>query len=179
MTERGRDGFYHPASVDEVRELVLEARARGVNLRVRGSGHSVAASIRSDPRPASRPECGGMTVMLDRMRAVVIEPERDDEHAIVQVEGGCNLGLDPYDPSGTSTWENSLSVQLHRAGWALEALGGISHQTIAGFLMTGSAGGSTEHSLAATVLRLQFVDGTGRIHEAGAGGTGQQRCLFQ
>jgi hypothetical protein len=179
VIERGRDGYYHPAGVDEVRALVLEARARGANLRIRGSGHSVSASVRSNRNPASGAGCDGMDVMLDQMRAVVIEPEPDGEHAIVQVEGGCNLGLDPYDPSGTSTWENSLTVRLHRAGWALEALGGISHQTIAGFLMTGSAGGSTTHSLAATVLRLQFVDGTGEIHEADAGDTGRQRCLFE
>jgi hypothetical protein len=179
MIEMGRDGYYHPAGVEEVRALVVEARARGANLRIRGSGHSVAASVRSDRGPASRPGRDGMDVMLDRMRAVAIEPEPDGEHAIVEVDGGCNLGLDPYDPSGTSTWENSLTVRLHRAGWALDALGGISHQTIAGFLMTGSAGGSTTHSLAATVLRLQFVDGTGGVHEADASDTGRQRCLFE
>jgi hypothetical protein len=170
----GGDGYYHPGCLEDVGTLIRHARAHRMTLRVRGSGHSVAASIHAAGDPAH-----GLDVMLDRMRAVVIEPEPDGEHAIVQVEGGCNLGLDPYDPSGTSTWDNSLNVQLHRAGWALDALGGISHQTIAGFLMTGSAGGSIAHSLAATVLRLQFVDGRGDVHEVGAGDPREQRCLFE
>jgi len=149
-----------------------------VNLRVRGSGHSVPASIRSDRPSAGGPDTPGMDVVLDRMRAVVITPEPDGEHAIVQVDGGCNIGLDPRDPSGTSTWENSLNEQLHRAGWALRAMGGISHQTVAGFLMTGSAGGSTQHSLADTVVGLQFVDGHGEIHHVCRSDTGEKLRLF-
>jgi hypothetical protein len=178
MIERGRDGCYHPGSVEDVRALILEARTRSVNLRVRGSGHSVPASIRSDRPSAGGPDAPGMDVMLDRMRAVVITPEHDGAHAIVQVGAGCNIGLDPQDPSGTSTWENSLNVQLHRAGWALRAMGGISHQTVAGFLMTGSAGGSTQHSLADTVLGLQFVDGDGEIHDVCSSDTGEKLRLF-
>jgi D-arabinono-1,4-lactone oxidase len=178
MIERGRDGCYHPGSVEEVRELILEASTRGVNLRVRGSGHSVPASIRSDRPSAGGPDAAGMDVMLDRMRAVVITPEHDGAHAIVQVGAGCNIGLDPHDPSGTSTWENSLNVQLHRAGWALCAMGGISHQTVAGFLTTGSAGGSTQHSLADTVVGLEFVDGHGEIHHVCSSDTGEKLRLF-
>jgi hypothetical protein len=178
MIERGRDGCYHPGSVEDVRALILEARMRGVNLRVRGSGHSVPASIRSDRPSSCGPGASGMDVMLDRMRAVVITPEHDGASAIVQVGAGCNIGLDPHDPSGTSTWENSLNVQLHRAGWALRAMGGISHQTVAGFLMTGSAGGSTQHSLADTVLGLRFVDGHGEIHDVCSSDTGEKLRLF-
>jgi hypothetical protein len=171
VIERGADGYYHPSTVGQVRALVLYARDCGATLRVRGSGHSVEASIRADGHP--------IDVLLDRMRAVTITPEIDGEHAVVQVEGGCNLGLDPYDPSGTSNWNNSLSVQLHRAGWALNALGGISHQTVSGFLMTGSAGGSTKYSFGNSILRLQLVDGTGRIHEVGRDDAGENRRLFE
>lgn len=171
VIDRGADGYYHPSTVEQVRDLVLHARDVGATLRVRGSGHSVDASIRADGHP--------IDLLLDRMRAVTITPEIDGEHAVVKVEGGCNLGLDPHDPSGTSSWDNSLSVQLHRAGWALSALGGISHQTVSGFLMTGSAGGSTKHSFGNSVLRLQLVDSEGRIHEVSRDDAGEKRRLFE
>jgi FAD/FMN-containing dehydrogenase len=178
MKQPAIDGFYHPASAAEVRRLILDARRCSLNVRVRGSGHSVAASVRADRACPCSPARAGIDVMLDRMRTVDITPEDDGEHASVSVGAGCNIGLDPYDPSGTSTWENSLAARLHDAGWALDVTGGISHQTVAGFLMTGSAGGSIEHSFANAVVRLQFVDGTGEVHEVCRADGGERRRVF-
>lgn len=150
---------HHPESTDAVRQLVTDARRRGVQVRVRGAAHSVA--------PAIAPDAGGVELRLNRLRDVVITPE-EGGRALVEVGAGCNLGYDRYDPSGTSTWQNSLTQQLDQRGYALDCLGGISHQTVGGFLMTGSAGGSLVHDLGSNVVGLELVDGRGEVHRVSA-----------
>ena len=58
----------------------------------------------------------------------------------------------------TSTKAN---YYLDDRGYALPILGGISHQTVAGFLQTSSSGGSIFHGMADSILSIEFVDGTG------------------
>jgi FAD/FMN-containing dehydrogenase len=43
------DGFYHPKDEAQLKALVMLANRRGVQLRVRGSTHSVAHAIYTDP----------------------------------------------------------------------------------------------------------------------------------
>jgi len=144
--------FRHPASEREVSELIAEAKRTGLKLRVRGSGHSTAAAIYTT---------GGIDVMLDRMTGVSF-----DEPAMqVTVQAGCHLGLDPSDPAGTSTVQNSLFYQLDQHGWALPDTGGIIHQTVGGFLSTGSSGGSVQHSVGDQIVAIRLVDGSGNVHE--------------
>jgi len=152
---RSVDGFHHPRSEDELAAFVRFARRQGRQLRVRGSAHSVKAAIFSDPGSSN------VDVMLDRYAAVAF----DDERCRVTVQAGCHLGVDPRDPTRTSTWENSLLAQLDARGWALPDLGGVTHQTISGYLMTGSCGGTTRHAIEDAVLALRLVDGTGTVHE--------------
>lgn len=163
----GPDGYHHPSSEAEVAALIAYARSTGKKLRVRGSGHSVAASIHGpgwDGR--GKPPPGDVEVLLDRMRSVHIHRDAaDPTRATVEVEAGCHLGRDPYDPTGTSTWANSLNAQLQRAGFALSDLGGITHQTVGGFIATGSSGGSRQVSIHDDLERIRFVDGTGEVHE--------------
>ncbi|HEY4057449.1 MAG TPA: FAD-binding protein, partial [Kofleriaceae bacterium] len=146
------DRYLHPRSEDELVALVKRARSEGRQVRVRGSAHSVAGAIYSD---------GGYDVMLDRYRAIHV----DEANMRVTVQAGCNLGDDPRDPTGTATWESSLLAELARRGWALPDLGGVSHQTISGFLMTGSCGGTARHAIDDAVVAVRLVDGTGKIHE--------------
>ncbi|MAQ17273.1 MAG: hypothetical protein CMN30_21065 [Sandaracinus sp.] len=150
------DGFFHPADGDQVAALIAQARAQGVPLRVRGSAHSVEGAIFSGPLDGSRPPANAVTLFLDRMRGVTIDPKSME----VVARAGTHLGKDPYDPTKSSTWGNSLDLQLDQAGYALGDLGGISHQTVAGFLSTGSSGGSLSHSLEITGITL--IDGTGQ-----------------
>src|SRR5258706_656356 len=95
--------------------------------------------------------------MLDRYIGVTF----DDARMRVTVQAGCHLGRDPRDPTRTSTWENSLLAQLESRGWALPDLGGGSHQTVSGFLMTGSCGGTVIHAIEDAVVGWRIVDGTG------------------
>ncbi len=150
---RADDGYFHPRSEAEVVALVRWARASGRRLRVRGSGHSHAPAIHGAPRPVD----GWVELMLDRLDGLRF----DDTTLQVTAHAGVHLGLDPRDPTGRSTIANALCSQLHARGWALPDLGGVSHQTVAGFLSTGSAGGSLHHSFAAAVVAMRIVDGAG------------------
>jgi hypothetical protein len=162
LATRGGDGFFHPSTEDDLRALVRHARWNGVRLRVRGSAHSVARAIYTDAVVGGQ---GGsdtdIDVMLDRYAKVV---EFNDPRMRVTVQAGCHMGLDPRDPTRSSTWENSLLAQLDARGWALPDLGGVTHQTVSGFLMTGSCGGSVVHAIEEAVVAIRLIDGTGKVH---------------
>ncbi len=167
IIEKGKDGYYHPANEEELQQLVLHAHDTGIQLRVRGSQHSVAQAIYTDGYTGSgAPPASTINVMLDKYAGHTITPDPEDpRYAIAELEAGCHLGRDPYDPTHTSTWENSLNYNLQKAGYALDDLGGISHQTISGFISTGSSGGSVKYSVYNNIQRIRLIDGTGKIHD--------------
>jgi D-arabinono-1,4-lactone oxidase len=149
------DGLHHPTSEAEIVGLVRAAAAAGQRLRVRGAGHSPPASIGLDGG-------AGIEACLDRYCAWWVV---DEERRLVEAQAGIHLGRDPSDPRGEATVERSLLWQLwHRHGWAISITGGITHQTVGGFLSTGSAGGSTRHSVAGDVWAVRIVDGRGQVH---------------
>ena len=155
---RGADGFHHPASEDEIVELIRDARAHGRRVRARGSGHTFPArAIHTERFPKAQDD--EVNVLLDRWRGVRL----DESGRTAAVRAGTHLGIDPQDP--TSTWANVVLLPLDRKGWALSHLGGISHQTVAGFLSTGSNGGSLTRSAYDNVVGVRLVDGTGKVHE--------------
>ena len=163
---KGEGGYYHPGTEDEVRELILHAREEGKLIRVRGSGHSASPAIYTSddlPSPGDRPgppDDGNLNLLLDKMRAVL---SWDDATMCVTVQAGCHLGVDPSDPSHSSTTANSLFHWLDHHGWALPDTGGISHQTVGGFLSTGSSGSSIHHSVSRQLRGLRIIDGTGEV----------------
>ena len=163
---RGVDGYYHPSTEEEVVALVRYAAANALQIRVRGASHSTAWSVFTDSvddKPENRtlnrrPPAGpNLDLVLDRMNRLTWI---DEAHGVVEAEAGIHLGADPYDPVGVATLENSLLYQLFQKGWGLNDLGGITHQTVSGFLATGSAGGSLRFDLD-NVLAFRVVDGTG------------------
>jgi hypothetical protein len=157
---KGSDGFYHPSTEHEIIELIAQARESGVGIRVRGSAHSVKKAIYTDGYSPDTKMSSGINIMLDQYRSLII----DEENMTVTCNAGINLGPDPYDPSGVSTESNSLLYQLNEKGLALPDLGGITHQTVAGFLATGSSGGSLNYDLGESILSIRLIDGTGKIH---------------
>ncbi|WP_298468540.1 hypothetical protein [uncultured Erythrobacter sp.] len=163
----GADGFYHPSSEVEVIELVKFARKQKKQIRSRGATHSVAWSIYTDPVgniPPNRtlqqspPPGDQINIAFDKMRAV---KWIDEKNGIVESEPGINLGCDPRDPFHVSTLENSFLYQIFEKGWAVNTLGGITHQTLAGFTATGSAGGSTRYAWD-NAIAFRVVDGKGK-----------------
>lgn len=149
-----RNGAYHPKAVEEVQSLVAIARANAKRLRVAGSQHSVGEAVYSSDRRDLR------VILAGSLRNVEVLSQ-DGGGAVVQVGGGCYLGINPADP--TSSWSNSLNGQLDAIGFALPILGGISHQTVSGFLQTSSSGGSLRHGMASAVKAFEFVDGKGDV----------------
>jgi D-arabinono-1,4-lactone oxidase len=71
------------------------------------------------------------------------------------------MGIDPYDP--TSTDANSFFRCIDREGYAVPLTGGISHQTIGGFLSTGTSGSSLRFCLTEFIDEIEFIDGNGEI----------------
>lgn len=160
------DGYYHPSNEEEICSLIRYAASHNLQVRVRGSAHSIAKAIYADGSSIRNshdavPNDQMIHILLDRMRKVVVHQELMQ----VTVEAGCHLGVDPNDPSGTSSLYNSLCRQLDELGWALPDLGGVDHQTVAGFIATGSSGGSIKHSIYDAIVKLRLIDGTGKVHE--------------
>ncbi len=158
---RGADGYFHPSSEEQLIALVELAAARKVPLRIRGAAHSIPAAIYTDQRLAGL--VGSFDVVLDRYARIRF----DDERMQVTVESGCRLGEDPRDPARLATWERSLLARLDAHGWALPDLGGVTHQTVAGFFSTGSSGGSTRHAIEDALVAIRFIDGRARVHDVG------------
>lgn len=152
------DGFHHPCSEAQLIALVRQAARERKQLRVRGSAHSVADAIHT----SGGVRAGHIDVMLDRYSRILAW---DEARRQVTVEAGCHFGDDPRDETGMATWERSLLAALEARGWALPDLGGVTHQTIAGFFSTGSSGGSVQHSIVEAIVRMRVIDGTGELHE--------------
>lgn len=191
--ERAKDGCYHPSSEQEIIELIRHARAAQKQLRVFGSSHSVFRAIVTDRFAGKNTPEDEMQLVLDRYQRI-FPPRPDPDHPgmmLVEVEAGCHLGLSPcritqarIEPGGPSVtdvrapspwhsgrWEQSLNYQLHhRYGLALPDLGGITHQTVSGFLATGSTGGTVKWSAHEAVVALRLIDGEGRVHVLERGG---------
>jgi FAD/FMN-containing dehydrogenase len=162
------DGYHHPASEEELVELVKTAYHDGRRVRVRGAAHSVSDAIYTEPVGPNRvsrqkpPAGDNINVMLDRYRGWRV---KDEARKLVEVEAGMHLGADPSDPTGTTTLESSLLYVLAQKGWSLSNTGGITHQTITGFTGTGSSGGSLQHSSNANLYAFRLIDGQGEVHE--------------
>lgn len=163
---KDENNFYHPKCEQDIIDLVNYARENVFHVRVRGAGHSMPQAIFTDECgldkvdiQASAPDGDNINILLDCYNRIV---SRTGD--LVTVEAGIHLGHDPNDPN--STLENSMLYRINEDyGLAVNSLGGISHQTVAGFLCTGSAGGSIQYSIDGNVNALRFVDGNGGIFE--------------
>lgn len=141
--------FYLPENISDVQSLIKQARNLRVELRVCGAAHSVPFAIHTDDAKNHQ----SINLMLSKMNQVTI----DKQNNRVTVQAGCHLGFDPFDPTHISTEENSLFVQLDKAGYAFPDMGGITHQTVGGFLSTGSSGGSTQFSFDDQLLSITLL----------------------
>jgi D-arabinono-1,4-lactone oxidase len=166
--EKAEDGYYHPTNEDEIVCLVKKAIRENLQIRARGAAHSVAWSIYTNPvhgRPFNKvsqddpPNSDDINIALDGMIKL---DWIDEEKGIVEAEAGIHLGLDPDDPTGVSTLADSLLYQCFEKGWGVNDLGGITHQTISGFVTTGSAGGSLTFDLD-NIIGFRVIDGNGDV----------------
>lgn len=137
-----------------------KCRADGKILRVAGAQHSAPPAVFAVGDNSVRVKLEGHLRELEWL-------QEDQTSAVVRVGAGCNLGVDPSDPD--STPQNSFNRLIDGRGYALSILGGMSHQTVGGFLSTSSAGGSLCYGFADAVLAIELVDGLGQVQTLEAG----------
>ncbi|WP_338051413.1 D-arabinono-1,4-lactone oxidase [Pseudonocardia acidicola] len=128
--------FASPASVAQLQTVVREAAARGLRVKALGSGHSFTPIAVTD----------GVAVRLGRLTGIL---RADIEAGLVTVLAGTTL--------------HELGERLWALGLAMENLGDIDGQTVAGAISTGTHGtGARFGGLATQVrgLRLVLADGT-------------------
>ncbi|MGE0784546.1 MAG: neutral/alkaline non-lysosomal ceramidase N-terminal domain-containing protein [Sandaracinaceae bacterium] len=144
----GRAELLHPRDEPEVAALVRRARKERRIVRVVGSAHS---------EPGAIAEPSAMLLSLDRLDGIRVRGR------VVEAGAGVRFGADPRDPLGAAHERVGLNATLARHGLALPSLGGISHQTVVGYLATGSAGGSFSRSVASCVRAFRLIDGRGEL----------------
>jgi FAD-linked oxidoreductase len=131
-----------PRSRDEVISVVRDAAERGLAVRAVGAGHSFSEIACTD----------GVAVRLeglDRILAV------DLDRGLIKVEAGVVLG--------------DLNRRLDERGLALENLGDIDRQTLAGSISTATHGtGARFRNLSAQVASIELVTADGALREISA-----------
>jgi len=138
------DALHKPSSEKEIIDIVKKAHAARSQVRVIGAAHSSPSNIILDAPQGVFPK-NVVLISLTKYRGVSID--KDKKLAIVKA--GTNLDKDPEEAD--STTENGLAFQLQQAGFALPDLGGITHQTVGGFLSTGIPCSDTFLSLLLTL----------------------------
>ncbi len=121
----------HPGSVEEISRAIGRAAAEGRRVRVAGSGHSFSDIACTD----------GTMLALDRLTDVL---DVDRSAGLVRVQAGITI--------------RELSRRLIAHGLALENLGDIDIQTIAGAISTATHGtGAGLRNLSSQVSELTLV----------------------
>lgn len=132
-----------PRTTAEVAAAIERAAGRDEVVRVAGAGHSFADAVLTE----------GTLLRLDAMDRIV---HADPGGRRVRVQAGISL--------------RKLSDGLARYGLALENMGDVDPQSIAGATATGTHGtGATLKNLSSAIEAVQLVDGHGRVHELDGG----------
>jgi L-gulonolactone oxidase len=130
-----------PAGRDELAEGVARAAAAGRRVSVAGSGHSFTEAALTD----------GTLIDVGALSGVL---EADRSSGEVRVAAGTVLA--------------DLNEELHGLGLAMENLGDIDSQTIAGAVSTGTHGtGARLRNISAQVCGMELVLADGSVREIG------------
>ena len=127
----------YPSTEEAIQQLVLKAANDRKKIRVIGTGHSFTALCQTD----------GILISLDKYQGIVAV---DTNKVQATVKGGTKL--------------NYLGDLLFKKGMAMENLGDIDVQSIAGTISTGTHGtGASFGTISTQVIALRFVNGKGEI----------------
>ena len=120
-----------PGSIEEISEAITRAAAHDRRVRVAGAGHSFSDVALTD----------GSQLRLDRLTGVL---DVDRSSGLVRVQGGITI--------------RELNARLAEHGLALENLGDIDVQSIAGAISTATHGtGARLRNISAQVVELILV----------------------
>ncbi len=129
-----------PLDTGDVAAAVRRAAAQGLRVRAVGSGHSFTGAAVTD----------GVQLDLSAVRQVERVQPLPDGRAHVTVGAGIRL--------------RELCAALSARGLAMENMGDIDHQTLAGAISTGTHGtGARLRGLAAQVVGARLVTATGDV----------------
>jgi L-gulonolactone oxidase len=131
-----------PRSHEELVEAIGAAAAAGRKVSIVGSGHSFTEAAMTD----------GTMISLDALGGVI---DADRSSGLVKVGAGTVLA--------------QLNQELHRIGLAMENLGDIDGQTVAGAIATGTHGtGAKLRNISSQVEAMELVLGDGSRRELNA-----------
>ena len=129
--------YLQPDSEEAIKQLVIKAAEEGRKIRVIGSGHSFSSLCPTDDYLLS----------LDNFQGII---EVDAARKQVRVKAGTKL--------------NQLNLDLAKHGLALENLGDIDVQSIAGAISTGTHGTGLDYGNLSTQVRaLSMINGKGEL----------------
>jgi L-gulono-1,4-lactone dehydrogenase len=132
----------HPASIEEIAAALERAAAHGQRVRVAGAGHSFGDIVLTD----------GRLLALQHMRRVL---DVDRASGLVRVQAGITI--------------HELSARLAEYGLALENLGDVDAQSIAGAISTATHGtGAQLRNISSQVAALTLVLADGSMLECSA-----------
>jgi FAD-linked oxidoreductase len=128
-----------PAGREELAEAVATAAAAGRKISIPGSGHSFTETAMTD----------GTMIDVGALSGVI---DADRSSGLVKVGAGTVLA--------------DLNEQLHGLGLAMENLGDIDRQTIAGAISTGTHGtGAKLRNISSQVVAIELVLADGSVRE--------------
>jgi L-gulono-1,4-lactone dehydrogenase len=129
----------HPRTREELGEAIVAAAAAGQKVSVAGSGHSFTEAAMTD----------GTMIGIGALRGVL---DADRASGLVRVGGGTVL--------------RDLNAELAALGLALENLGDIDAQTLAGAISTGTHGtGAPFGNISSRVEAVELVLADGSVRE--------------
>jgi FAD-linked oxidoreductase len=132
-----------PGSRDELGAAIVAAVEAGRRISVAGSGHSFTEAAMTD---------GGTMLRIEALRGVI---DADPGSGLVKVAAGTVLA--------------DLNEELARRGLAMENLGDIDRQTVAGAISTGTHGtGAKLRNISAQVEGLELVLADGSVRQLSA-----------
>ncbi len=128
-----------PRDRDELAAAVVAATEAGRKVSVAGSGHSFTEAALTD---GTMIDAGALSGLI----------EADRDSGLVKVGGGTVL--------------TALNEELHTLGLAMENLGDIDRQTVAGAIATGTHGtGAKLRNISAQVEAIELVTADGSVRE--------------
>ncbi|HUB35988.1 MAG TPA: D-arabinono-1,4-lactone oxidase [Solirubrobacteraceae bacterium] len=131
-----------PGSLEEIAAALAQAQADGLSVRVAGAGHSFSDIALTE----------GLQLRLDRMAGVL---DVDRSSGLVRVQAGITI--------------RALNARLAEHGLALENLGDVDAQTIAGAIATATHGtGARLPNISAQVAALTLVLADGSLLDCSA-----------
>lgn len=133
--------YFQPASIEELQAIVKRARDLGKTIMVVGSAHS----------PSDLTMTSQWLVNLDKLsKAVSFKPHASGLYTDVTVEAGIRI--------------HQLNEVLKRKGLAMQNLGSISDQSVAGIISTGTHGSSAYHGLVSQqIVSLTIMIASGEL----------------